>query len=248
MWSQTQNYMTEQELRQDKFDKKMAKLSPLEVKAMTDDEVLGYLNGDIEANLTGGLILRPSYFKSEEEHHQIVGTLVERAHIAYERRGDIVPRPAAYIDIDGTLLDKHCNPAECLHEFVEYILEHFVCFWLTSHECDGDVTHLFQYLRDRGVPEETRALMTEFWPSHWDILKVEAINFKGDFIWFEDQPSSAELEILNKNGKSESIYIVDRAKGNGLCEWLKTQKNISHTKLVPIEVASTIKKKHDLFN
>lgn len=128
-----------------------------------------------------------------------------------------------YLDIDGTLLDKHQQPAGCLHEFIEYVIQNYDCYWLTTHERDGDTTHLFDWLKRNEIPSETIELMRNIKPTVWDMLKTEAIDMSQDFIWFEDQPTTVELETLGKAGKTHCLYKVDRATGNGLCEWLEKQ-------------------------
>jgi hypothetical protein len=51
-----------------------------------------------------------------------------------------------YLDIDGVLLTtKHTQAAPGVDEFVEFITQHFTCYWLTTH-CKGDSAPALRYL------------------------------------------------------------------------------------------------------
>jgi hypothetical protein len=47
-----------------------------------------------------------------------------------------------YLDIDGVLLTaKHTQAAPGVDDFVEFITQHFACYWLTTY-CKGDSARL----------------------------------------------------------------------------------------------------------
>lgn len=125
-----------------------------------------------------------------------------------------------YLDIDGVLLDKYQNPSQCLHEFIEYVTKNYDCYWATTHVVDGSTEGAIEYLKRNKVQEKTLELMKEIKGTSWDIIKTEALDMDSDFIWFEDMPSSGELEQLEKHNKRESLVWVDRKAGDGLCKWL----------------------------
>lgn len=128
-----------------------------------------------------------------------------------------------YLDVDGVILDKHLNPSQCLHEFVEYVTEHYDCYWATTHVTDGSTEHLFRVLTRQNVPEETLELLKKVKGARWDMLKTEVIDFESEFLWFEDMPTTGEVEMLKKHGVENSLVWIDRAKGDGLCKWLSEQ-------------------------
>lgn len=130
-----------------------------------------------------------------------------------------------YLDVDGVILDKHLAPAKCLHEFVEHMTKHHTCYWATTHVTDGSTEHVMRVLTRCGVPEETLELLQEVKGTTWDMLKTEVIDFDSEFLWFEDMPTEGERAELAKHGKKDSLVWVDRAEGNGLCNWLKENQN-----------------------
>jgi hypothetical protein len=129
-----------------------------------------------------------------------------------------------YLDVDGVLLDKHLQPAQCLHEFVQYVTTHHTCYWATTHVTDGSTEHLFRVLARQQVPPETLALLPQIQGTSWDLLKTEVIDFTQPFLWFEDMPTTGEQAILKKHNAEASLIWVDRAKGDGLCRWLGEQE------------------------
>jgi len=207
----------------DEHARRLSKLTAEMVYSLPDAEIMSYANLMVGSDVMNGFTLEPKYFSSEQDAYNIASLLNERIRIVLEKQGDIrPPRKAMYIGITGALLDKQLQPAKGLHEFLAYITYNYVCFWLTNHERDGDRSHLYSFLYECGIPEETIALTRFIWPTHWDILKTEAIDFNREFVWFEDHPTSGELEVLKKHGKSDSIYKGNRKRGDGLQVWLDT--------------------------
>lgn len=133
-------------------------------------------------------------------------------------------RKRVYLDVDGVLLDKHLQPAQCLHEFVAYVTTHFDCYWATTHVIDGSTDHVRRVLERCGVPAETRELLEQVRGTSWDMLKTDAIDLTSDFLWFEDMPTEGERAALRAAGKEDNLVWIDRAKGDGLCQWLATEK------------------------
>ena len=65
--------------------------------------------------------------------------------------------------------------------FLEYSLEHFDCYWLTTHCKDGDdqrVLHQLGIYADENVLSLARAIN----PTSWKTLKTEAVDFESDFL------------------------------------------------------------------
>lgn len=129
-----------------------------------------------------------------------------------------------YLDVDGVILDKHLQPSQCLHEFVEYVTTHHTCYWATTHVTDGSTEHLFRVLTRQQVPEVTLELLKKVKGTKWDLLKTEVIDFDSDFLWFEDMPTEGERAELARHGKEDALVWIDRASGDGLCKWLAVEK------------------------
>lgn len=106
-----------------------------------------------------------------------------------------------YIDVDGVLL---CNrtqdsidPAIAKYgtEFLEVCLEGHDCYWLTTHCRDGSVDHVIQRLGRYADPGFMK-LARQIKPVTWNTLKTEAIDFTQPFVWVDDDPLDAELDVL----------------------------------------------------
>lgn len=118
-----------------------------------------------------------------------------------------------YIDIDGVLLKvRSPYPAEYAEEFISYIVEHFDCYWLTTH-CKGDTTPTINYLSGY-FSDSTLEKLKRIKPTIWDTLKTEALDFSSKFIWLDDYIMNAEFAILKKNNRLDSAYKVDLEKEN----------------------------------
>ena len=109
-----------------------------------------------------------------------------------------------YIDVDGVLLGKH-NPnsievrvAHHAREFLEFCLNNFDCYWLTTHCPEGDTAHVIKWLK-KYADESIIELVTAIKPTSWSRIKTDAIDFSSDFYWIDDEPSSYEKETLKKN-------------------------------------------------
>lgn len=126
-----------------------------------------------------------------------------------------------YLDVDGVLLDKYLKPAQCLHEFVEYVTEHYDCYWATTHVIDGSTEHVMRVLERCGVSEEALKLLEQVNDTTWDMLKTEVLDMESDFLWFEDMPTDGERRALRTVGKEDALIWIDREAGDGLCKWLK---------------------------
>lgn len=81
-----------------------------------------------------------------------------------------------YIDIDGVLLDYATQaPAKNVSEFIDYIIEEFDCYWLTTH-CQGDSMTAIEYLSEY-LPECIVRKLSSVKPTEWKALKTEGIDF-----------------------------------------------------------------------
>jgi len=106
-----------------------------------------------------------------------------------------------FIDVDAVLLGKsdarnveHCLAAGC-EEFIDFALENFDCYWLTSH-CKGDADTVLNYLRPYATAQLLEKLK-KIKPTTYKTFKTEALY--GNFIWIDDSPTMYEFNYLEEN-------------------------------------------------
>jgi hypothetical protein len=117
-------------------------------------------------------------------------------------------RTKLYLDIDGVILTKkNTRQADDLEQFVDFIIENFNCYWLTTH-CKGDSDSTIRYLTQfihKPLLDKLKAVK----PTNWDTLKTEAIDFSSYFLWLDDNPFQAEINYLKNNDMAEKLILVD---------------------------------------
>lgn len=119
-----------------------------------------------------------------------------------------------YIDIDGVLLDKKQKLPKDAVRFVQFIVQHFDCYWLTTH-CRSNINNAVSYL-SKFYDTETIELLKKIKPTNWETLKTEAIDFEHKFYWLEDYPFESEMKILEKRNNIGSLIKVDLNQPNEL--------------------------------
>lgn len=120
-----------------------------------------------------------------------------------------------YIDVDGVLLSKHnTQAASGVIGLLDYIIEHYDCYWLTTH-CHGDTGGLLKMM-SQYFSFEYLEKMRDIKPTQWDALKTEAIDFSSDFYWLDDYVFNAEKEVLKNHLCSDRLIIVDLDKKDEL--------------------------------
>jgi hypothetical protein len=125
-----------------------------------------------------------------------------------------------YLDVDGVLLTaKETHIADHVVPFIDYIIDNFECYWLTTH-CKGDtkavLNHLSEYF-DQSIVEKLKVVK----PTSWNTLKTEAIDFSSDFYWLDDNPMQFEIDIINSKSLGDRLIIVDLDKKDELQEIMK---------------------------
>lgn len=114
-----------------------------------------------------------------------------------------------YLDIDGVLLTaRHTQAAPGVAALVEFVTQHFTCYWLTTH-CKGDSAPTLRYLSQFLAPATLELLRQAVQPTTWDTLKTEAINVAADFYWLDDSPSQSEIAYLQARGVADRLIVVD---------------------------------------
>jgi hypothetical protein len=130
-----------------------------------------------------------------------------------------------YLDIDGVLLTaKHTQAAPGVDAFVEFVTQHFTCFWLTTH-CKGDSAPALRYLASFLQPATVERLRQAVQPTNWDTLKTEAIDVATDFYWLDDSPFQSEIAYLQARGVADRLVVIDLNRPNELVNVLK---NLQH--------------------
>jgi len=118
-----------------------------------------------------------------------------------------------FTDIDGVLLGRSAEagkPALAEHstEYLEFCLDHFDCYWLTTH-CRGSVDTVIDYLAPY-ADARFIALAEKIKPTQFKTFKTEALF--GDFIWVDDQPTAYELQVLEERDQLDRWYQVNTRK------------------------------------
>lgn len=127
-----------------------------------------------------------------------------------------------FLDVDGVLLGRRHprDPTPCLagdcEAFVDYILAHFDCYWLTTH-CRGDADAVIDYLRpfaDEALIDKLRRIQ----PTNFRTFKTEALH--GDFVWIDDAPTRYEFDYLDQQGMLQRWLQVDTRRDFRMLEKL----------------------------
>lgn len=120
-----------------------------------------------------------------------------------------------YIDIDGVLLDtRHQSVPIGGCEFVEFIINNFHCYWLTTH-CHGDCLPAISYLSFY-YPPKMIDMLRRIAPTSWDTLKTEAIDFSKPFVWLDDYAFQAEKGILKIHDAEDCLVLLNLNRTNEL--------------------------------
>lgn len=113
-----------------------------------------------------------------------------------------------YIDIDGVLLRSgHRKLAPGAEDLIDVTTKNFDCYWLSSY-CKGDAAPVLRLL-SRYVDEETIEKLKSVKATNWLSWKTEGIDLESDFIWLEDHPMRAEMQVLKAHDKLDRLIVVD---------------------------------------
>jgi len=122
-----------------------------------------------------------------------------------------------YLDIDGVILGRNEFGREAIilniQEILEYCTGNYRCFWLTTQgRRRGD--DVLQYLAPH-CPPAVVPLLRRFEVAPWDALKTEAIDFSRPFIWIDDRPLRAEIQVLGDHQSLVGWLQVDTYRNLG---------------------------------
>lgn len=127
-----------------------------------------------------------------------------------------------YLDINGVVLTKDLKPAKGLKEFLEYLVDNFEVYWLTTH-CKGDTDHLIGYLK-MYLSQDIIELVGRVKPTNWDVLKTEGIDFRHDFRWFDDQILESEKRVLESHNSANKHILINLDQNPNQLELLRMAK------------------------
>lgn len=92
-------------------------------------------------------------------------------------------------------------------EFVDFILQHYHCYWLSPECCQAE--------------HETRLYLSEFFnetiinklmqiePTVWNSSKTQALDFSADFVWIDSFVFDYEKEKLRQNGREHQLLLLN---------------------------------------
>lgn len=112
-----------------------------------------------------------------------------------------------YLDIDGVLLTRNLQIPEDAELFIQYCVQNFTCYWLTTH-CKGDSRTACAYVA-KFYPAHCQDMFRIIRPTEWDTLKTEAIDFHSDFYWIDDFPMEAEKAYLQTNACLDRLLVAN---------------------------------------
>jgi hypothetical protein len=135
-----------------------------------------------------------------------------------------------YLDIDGVLLTaRHTQAAPGVAAFVEFVTQHFTCYWLTTH-CKGDSAPTLRYLSQFLAPTTLELLRQAVQPTTWDTLKTEAIDVAADFYWLDDSPFQSEIAYLRAWDVADRLIVVDLNRPGELANVVKILLSTAYIK------------------
>jgi len=115
--------------------------------------------------------------------------------------------------------------AEHATDYLEFCLDNFDCYWLTTH-CKGSIDTVIDYLAPY-ADSEFMALVQKVKPTYFKTFKTEALF--GDFIWVDDQPTAYEIQVLEERNQLNRWYQVNTRKNPGeLLSLIRSLNRIVH--------------------
>ncbi len=127
-----------------------------------------------------------------------------------------------YLDVDRTIITKEHREALELNDFLKYLFNTGEVYWLTTHCRYEDTSSVLSYIMPF-LTLENYDLIKNIFPTTWNTLKTEAINFSQPFYWFDDYLLEVEKRILLENRCLEKWIKIDLDKnGNNIMRAAKS--------------------------
>jgi hypothetical protein len=121
--------------------------------------------------------------------------------------------PVLYLDVDGVLRYAHQGVWKLRLEaesFLEWAVTEFECRWLTSWRDPS--RELPRHFGLRIPPGISETAWLDFDSDGTPLGKSAAINFKEDWRWIEDAPTSFDIERLREARQLARLIKVDPMK------------------------------------
>jgi hypothetical protein len=118
-----------------------------------------------------------------------------------------------YLDVDGTIITKDHQETLELNGFLKYLFNTGRVYWLTTHCRYEDTSSVLSYIKPF-LNSENYDLIKNIFPTTWNTLKTEAINFSQPFYWFDDYLLEVEKRILLEKRCFEKWIKIDLTKNN----------------------------------
>ena len=116
-----------------------------------------------------------------------------------------------YLDVDGVILGQNHDGDIVLIPDIDKILryskENFQCYWLTTHgrySTEDVLSYLAPFSKDFEP-----SIFAHIEAVRWNVLKTEALDFSRPFIWIDDQPLQAEIQVLRKHACFGNWLFID---------------------------------------
>lgn len=119
-------------------------------------------------------------------------------------------RKNLYLDIDGVVLTRGGMASAHLDNFLKYVLVNYNVYWLSTR-CKGNSKYTVTYL-SKFVDESTVKLLRMVRATDFRLDKTEAIDFRKEFFWLDDDLFDSEIKVLEKYNELHSwikINLVD---------------------------------------
>jgi hypothetical protein len=106
-----------------------------------------------------------------------------------------------YLDIDGVLLVKNGSLANHTEAFLEWAIDNFECYWLTTRDRRGLENIILAFKQQLPI-----ALINSIRPTQWETLKTEAIDLDSAFYWVDDGLLATEREAVGDRWIAVNVY------------------------------------------
>ena len=137
-----------------------------------------------------------------------------------------------YLDIDGVLITrKSPSMTKGAIEFINFIMENFDCYWLTTHCRDNDTSSVIGYL-SKFFPHNVIENLKSVKPVVWDALKTEGIDFDSDFYWLDDYVLEVEKKVLAQHGCLGNLMQVNLDNKDELSNVIQKLKMLNKKKVI----------------
>lgn len=132
-----------------------------------------------------------------------------------------------YLDIDGVLLKKDGTLASGFDEFLDFFVNNYDVYWLTTHCRAGERNAIEHIVSKNSISEKSLRNLGKIKNTNWRTLKTEAIDFSKDFVWLDSYVMESEKKTLEENNCTGSFIEIDLASDSdmlrAIIQSIKTQ-------------------------